>query len=201
VLTQPLLAEFISGNEELSTLNGLPFITLQAAFSYMYTELKLRYIGIPSIEGNGFHFPGIGLQHDFHHFFPTLPISLSLAANFTLLSVTITPGGDIEGDVKATGLSHFIGILTGYNVAKFFEVFLEAGWDHSFVKGSGSLTAIEDGQPKTAIIDKKISGRNGFRIALNLAFPIHYHPVIGGIGGAQFGSLLNIISFRSKKKE
>ena len=57
-------AEYSSGIEELNAIAGLPFATLQASFAWYYTELTLRYIGIPTIAGISVQLPGIGLRHD-----------------------------------------------------------------------------------------------------------------------------------------
>ena len=192
---------FSDGIKELSDLAGLPFLTLQASASLYYTRITLRYMGVPSVAGSGLtaNFPGIGLQHDFHHLLPpALPLSLSLAVNFTLTAISWTPGDDIEnvtGTLKLTGLSNFVGILGGFAPVKFLELFLEAGWEHSFLKPSGEVTV----EGESVALEKTLTGRNGFRASLNIAFPIKYHPVVGGIAGSQFGYFINLISFRSRK--
>ncbi|MBN1576153.1 MAG: hypothetical protein JW913_06370 [Chitinispirillaceae bacterium] len=197
-----LSVRFSDGIEEFSQIAGLPFVTLQASFSAYYTALTLRYLGVPGIPGASFNLPGIGLQHDFQYLLSSLPVSLSLAANFTFLIVSMSPGEwkEVEsttGTLKLNGLSNFLGILAGYKPVKFLEIFLETGWEHSFLKPSGTLTINDETITPTI----KLTGRNGFRAALNIAFPIKYHPVIGGIGGAQFGYLVNLIGFKSQKKE
>ena len=189
------------GNEKLKTISWLPFISFQTAFSYYYTQLTLRYIGIPAVEGISFHFPGIGLQHDFRHLFPELPISLSLAANCTFLTANWVPGDSIEGTLKLNGLSNFLGVIAGYTFTDFLEVFIETGWDHSYMKPSGRLVIHDENGVDIVEPSKSISGRNAFRIALNVAFPIGYHPVLGGIAGADFGNTINILSFRKKNSE
>jgi hypothetical protein len=190
---------FSDGSADLNSTVLLPFATLQASFSYYYSELILRYIGIPSIAGISVQFPGIGLKHDFCHFIPMCPVSLSLAANFTFLSATWKPGGNVQGSLQLSGLSDFFGMLIGYKAAKHLEVFLEGGWEHISMTPSGELHIIDEDnwvRPRTTI-----TGRNGFRMALNVSFPITYNPVIGGIGGAQFGNLINVISFKSPRKD
>lgn len=190
---------FNDGIKELSALSVLPFLTLQATFSYYYSEIQLRYIGIPAISGVSFNFPGIGLQHDFHHFFPSWPISLSLAAHMTFLTASWKPGEDVEGTLQLNGLSSFIGILAGYKITKYLEVFLETGWDNSYLAPSGKLDIINDnGQREIVEMHQTISGRNGFKAALNFSFPIQYNPVIGGIAGAQWGNVINVLSYKSK---
>jgi hypothetical protein len=199
---EAVLPPYEPGIKELYGISVLPFVSLQLSFSYYYTELKLRYSGsLVPISDNSFHFPGVGIQHDFSRLIPALPLSLSLAANFTWPVSSVTPGGDVEGSLSTTGLSNFLGIVTGYKISGFFEAFLEAGWDHSFIHLSGDIVSTERGARETAVIDRKITGRNGFRAALNLAFSLGYHPVLGGVGGAQFGNLINIISYKSRKKE
>jgi hypothetical protein len=187
---------FSDGIKELNAFSALPFITLQTSFSYYYTEVKLRYIGIPSIGGVSFQFPAIGLQHDFHRFFPSMPLSLSLAAHFTFLSASWVPGDSVAGTLNLSGLSSFFGILTGYKATKFLEVFLETGWDNCSLKPSGEMIIKNTGEKVRP--SATISGRNGFRAALNFSFPIRYNPVVGGFAGAQFGNLINILSYKSK---
>ena len=194
----PVDPPFSDGIEELNQIAGLPFATLQASFSLYHTELTLRYMGMPEIAGISLHLPGVGLRYDFQHFLPVVPVSLSLAANFTILTAAWTPDEeDIEGTLKLNGLSNFLGIVAGYQPKQFLEIFLETGWEHSFLTPSGELTVKGDLVRPT----KTITGRNGFRAALNIAFPIKYNPVIGGIAGSQFGYFINIFSFRSKKEE
>ena len=184
---------------ELSALSVLPFLTLQAAFSYYYSEIQLRYIGIPAIGGVSFNFPGIGLQHDFHHFFPSWPISLSLAAHMTFLTASWKPGDNVEGTLQLSGLSSFIGVLAGYQITNYLEVFLETGWDNSYMTPSGRLIITNDnGQRDIVEPHQTITGRNGFKAALNFSFPIHYNPVVGGFAGAQWGNVINILSYKSK---
>lgn len=188
---------FSDGVEELNALSALPYATLQATFFAWYTALTLRYMGIPEISGFGLQLPGVAIQHDFRHLFEQLPFSLSLAANFTFISASWTPGEDIVGKLKLNGMSNFLGILAGYSPKRFIEIFLEAGWDHSFLKPSGELIVDEEPVNPSATI----TGRNGFRAALNIAFPIGYHPVIGGIAGSQFGNSVTLFGYRSRPKE
>jgi hypothetical protein len=190
---------FSDGIKDLAAVSMLPFLTVQAAFSMYYTQLTLRYIGIPAIKGVSFSFPGVGLQHDFHRFFPSWPVSLSLAAHMTFLSAAWKPGEDVEGTLNLSGLSSFIGILAGYKIAKFLEVFLETGWNNCAMTPSGKLTITDDDGGKDVVEPhQSLSGRNGFRLALNFSFPIGYNPVIGGIAGAQWGNVINVLSYKSK---
>jgi hypothetical protein len=190
---------FSDGADALNSTVLLPFATLQASFSYYYSEIILRYIGIPSIAGISVQFPGIGLRHDFQHFIPSCPVSLSLAATFTFVSATWEPGGNVQGSLHLSGVSDFFGILAGYKATKYLDVFLEAGWEHAFVTPSGELHIIDENDWVRP--NKTITGRNGFQMALNVSFPIKYNPVIGGIGGAQFGNLINILSYKSQIKD
>jgi hypothetical protein len=193
-------APFSDGIKELSDVTLLPFLTVQAAFSMYYTQLTLRYMGVPSLSGVSFGFPGFGLQHDFHHFFPSLPVSLSLAGHITFLSASWKPGEDVDGTLELSGLSSFIGILAGYKLTKFLEVFLETGWDNCSLAPSGKLTITGDNGEKDVVEPHQtISGRNGFRMALNFSFPIHYNPVLGGFAGAQWGNVINVLSYKSNK--
>lgn len=186
---------FSDGIEELGDLSLLPFVTLQAGFSYYYTELKLRYLGMPSIGGISVHLPGFGVQHDFQYLLPdNLPISLSLAANFTFLNVKWKPGEDVTGTLSLSGLTNFLGVVGGYKLKDNIEVFLETGWQHSYMKPSGTLDVDGD------IVEpsETITGRNAFKAALNVAFALGYHPVLGGTAGADFANTINILSYKSK---
>jgi hypothetical protein len=195
--TIPDSTTFRPGLEEFQNLALLPYITLQASVSLYYTELKLRYIGLP-LSNSSFNFPGIGLQHDFHHFFPTFPIAVSLEGNLTFLNASFTPGDELEGTLKTGGIASFLGIVAGYRPSDKFELFLETGWDHSHVSASGTIISSEDDIIETIPVDNTISGRNAFRIALSVAVPLRYNPVAGVIAGAQWGNLINLFSFRSK---
>ena len=198
-MTVPDNTTFRPGLEEFKALSVIPYITLQASFSYFYTELKLRYMGMPTIQKNGFHFPGLGLQHDLHHFFPSFPVAISLAGNMTFLTTRITPGDKLDGTLKTGGIASFLGIVAGYRPIDNLEVFLETGWDHSHVSVKGDIISNEDGGREMIPVDNTIAGRNAFRIALNVAIPVKYNPVAGVIAGAQWGNLINLISYKSKR--
>lgn len=189
---------FRPGLEEFQNVSVLPYFALQASFSLYYTELKLRYTGLP-LSNSSFNFPGIGLQHDFHHFFPSLPIAVSLAGNITFINASFTPGDRLKGTLNTNGLTSFLGIAAGYRPFDKLELFLETGWDHCHVTASGTIISTENDLPETIPVDNTITGRNAFRIALNIAVPLKYHPVGGVIAGAQWGNLINLISFRSKR--
>ncbi|MDG5816832.1 hypothetical protein QA601_17175 [Chitinispirillales bacterium ANBcel5] len=192
----------------LPDVSVLPYVTLQTTFSYYYTALTLRYMGLPEIGISDFGdvkiaFPGFGIHHDFQYLLEDLPFSLSVAANFTWLNAYWKTGedddNDIVGEFNLKGLSSFVGIVSGYKPLNFMEVFLEMGWENSFIQPSGTLDV--DG---TLIDDDdwvRFKGRNGFRASLNVAFPIRFNPVIGMIGGSQFGNFINIISFKSKNSD
>ncbi|MFP4013982.1 MAG: DUF6588 family protein [Chitinispirillaceae bacterium] len=186
---------FSDGIEQLSNLSLLPFVTLQAGLSYYYTELKLRYLGMPSIGGISVHLPGFGIQHDFQYLLPdNLPVSLSLAANFTFLNVKWEPGDDVTGTLSLSGLTNFLGVIGGYKLRDNIEVFLETGWQHSYMKPSGTLDVDGDIVEPT----ETITGRNAFKAALNVGFALGYHPVLGGTAGADFANTINILSYKSK---
>jgi hypothetical protein len=192
--------EFWDGAEAMNSMVLLPFATLQTSFSYYYSEIILRYIGIPSISGISVQFPGIGIRHDFRHFIPSCPVSLSLAANFTFLSATWEPGGNnMQGSFHFNGVSDFFGIIVGYKATKFLDVFLESGWEHATMTTSGEMYLVNEKEWLKPNLT--VTGRKGFRIALNVSFPIKYNPVIGVIGGAQFGNLINILSYKSQNKD
>jgi hypothetical protein len=186
---------FTDGFKSMSQFPLMPFATLQADFSFFYTELKLRYIGVPAgpVIVN---LPGFGLQHDLASLMPPLPVSLSVAGNMTIYSVSWAPGKNIDGKLKINGLSVFAGVLGGYKLP-FVDFFLEAGWEYSHIKTGGMLTINPTGGGTPEVIRPALSltGRNMFRAAINVAFPIGYMPVLGGSAGADFGNTINIIGF------
>ncbi|MBN1761177.1 MAG: hypothetical protein JW863_22805 [Chitinispirillaceae bacterium] len=189
---------FRAGLEEFRELSVIPYITVQTSFSFYYTELKLRYMGMPTIKKNGFHFPGIGIQHDFHYLFPSLPVAIALAGNMTFLNTSLTPGDKLDGTLKTGGIAGFLGIVAGYRPIDNLEIFLETGWDHSHVSVKGDIVSTEDNGWELIPVNNRIAGRNAFRAALNIAVPIKYHPVAGVIAGAQWGNLINLISYKSR---
>lgn len=185
-----------SGIPALAELSLLPFATLQASLFWHHTALTLRYFGLPTISGFNLQLPGVGIQHEINHLLPSLPVKLSVAAHATILNIAWTPDEkDVSGILKMNGISSFMGVLAGFNPG-FIEFFMEAGWEHGHLTPSGNLLVEGD----LLVPDKNINGRNAFRAALNIALPIKYHPVIGGVGGAQFGNVINLISYRSKEK-
>jgi hypothetical protein len=193
------------GKQELSSFNWLPFLEPQLSFSYKYTELKLRYIGLP-LDAYSFSMPGLGIQHDLASFLPALPlpVSFSAAANFTWLSATWKPGGNISGSMDLTGLSQFYGVLAGYTYKNWLEVFLETGWEMANMKSGGSLVIHDNSatnpQPdETVKPNLSLDGRNGFRVNLNIAFHLGYDAVLGQNVGAQFGNQVGILAYRYKK--
>lgn len=173
----------------------MPFATLQTSVSMFHTELKFRYIGA-KVQGYGVRFLGAGVQHDLASFLPEIPVSLSLAMNYTLPILSWEPEeSSSTGMLKLNGVSCFVGVLAGYRMSK-FETFLEAGWEYSMLKTGGDLVIEgEPFEPGTMIV-----GRNAFRVGLNLSFLLGYNPVIGGMGGAQWGSTANIFGYKFERE-
>jgi hypothetical protein len=191
------------GKSEVSSFNWLPFFSPQLSFSYKYTELKLRYIGLP-LDAYSFSMPGIGIQHDLASFLPPLPVSISVAANFTWLSASWTPGENIKGSMDLSGQSQFYGVLAGYTYKNWLEVFVETGWESASIKSSGSLVihdpATVDPEPDEIVKPHlDLEGRNGFRAGLNIAFHLGYDAVIGQNIGAQLGNQMGVLAYRFKK--
>ncbi|MBD3390825.1 MAG: hypothetical protein GF418_02215 [Chitinivibrionales bacterium] len=190
----------------LADLSLLPFASLQAGFSYFHTELKLRFIGAPTVMGVGVRLPGFGIQHDLASFLPDIPVSISVGANFTFIYVGLEPkewnlDEAIEGTLELRGLSNFLGAIVGYKLHDRIEVFLEAGWEHATLRSTGEIT-IEPGTALEDVIkpDMKFSGRNVFRASLNFAFAIGIYPVIGQGVGADFGTNLALLGYRFSKE-
>ncbi len=193
------------GKQELSSFNWLPFVEPQLSFSFKYTEIKLRYIGLP-LDAYAFSMPGLGIQHDLASFLPPLPypLTFSVAANFTWLSASWKPGGNISGTMDLTGQSQFFGVLAGYTYKKWLEVFLETGWESASLKSGGSLIIHDNSttnpQPDESVKPNlNLDGRNGFRLNLNVAFHLGYDAVFGQNMGAQFGNQIGLLAYRYKK--
>jgi hypothetical protein len=98
-----------------------------------------------------------------------------------------------------TGISHFFGLVTGFTYARWAEIFLETGWEGASLHSGGKVD-ISDGSGNTQTYSPNldITGRNGFRAALNLAIHFGYDAVIGQNMGAELGNQLSILSFRYK---
>lgn len=191
---------YSDGKQDFSSLNWLPFVEPQISLAFKYTELKFRYIGVP-LSAFSLSMPGVGVQHDLASFLPPLPLSLSVAGNITWLSASWTPGGHISGSLDLTGESHFFGILAGYTYARWLEVFLETGWEGATIKTGGSLVIHDKADSTNNQIVKpnlNLTGRNGFRAALNLAIHFGYDAVLGQNVGAEFGNQVNILAYRYK---
>jgi hypothetical protein len=133
---QPLYSVPIPYNSGMVNLPAVPFASLQLGFSAYNTELKLRYIGVPGgVKGATISFPGIGIQHDLAWLLHTRPLSLSVAANMTFMTLgmkgNMFPASDsIAGSFNFSGISSFAGVLAGYRW-KSIELFLDGGWEHA----------------------------------------------------------------------
>jgi hypothetical protein len=188
------------GNASLAAMNWLPFLEPQISFSYYHTELKLRYFTVP-LSSYYLSLPGLGIQHDLSSFLPPLPVSLSVAANWTWMSAEWEPGEDIDGKLELDGTSAFYGVLVGYSPKKWLEVFLETGWETATVKTGGLLTIHNEGEADQVVRPNlTLDGRNGFRAGLNIAFHLGYDAVLGQSVGANLGNQLGVLAYRYKKK-
>ena len=192
--------ELSDGMSALADFSMLPFPTLQLGFSTHYTELKLRYIGMPTIQGIGFHFPAFGLQHDFGKSLikKNLPVDLSVATSFTFPSYSIKPAYD-ENDkdqltFEASGLVSFVGLVVGKKF-KNFEIFAETGWEYSGMSFKGEQKL--KGNSNMISYDEDLVGRNNFKIAINVSASLGaWLPILSQNFGANFGNTINIISFQ-----
>ena len=190
------------GLKSFLVYNWFPFGAPQFGISWKYTEVKLRYIGLP-LSTFSFSMPGIGIQHDFAsflpRFLPKLPINISAAANFTWLSGELKPGGDVSGTMELTGFSHFLGLLVGYTYGGWAEAFLEAGWEGASLHGKGDMIIDPtSASPENISVDMTLDGRNTFRAALNVAIHFGYDAVLGQNFGSEFGNQLNLLGFKLK---
>jgi hypothetical protein len=114
------------------------------------------------------------------------------------MGVEIKPGNGVDGTLELSGVSHFVGLLVGYNLLGMLEVFAEAGWEGATLQTGGSLT-ITDVTPNQEVKpDLEVEGRNGFRAALNVAFHFGYQAVVGQNVGANLGNQFNLLGFRLK---
>lgn len=196
----PMEIPVSDGLADIADFNWLPFVMPQLSFGLFHTELKLRYLILP-LGDFSFNTLGLGLQHDLGSFLPPLPVSISLAGNFTTMGAEFSPGGDIKGTLELDGVSHFIGLLVGYNLLGFSEVFVEAGWEGASIHSGGNLTITDpDGVVADEIVkpDLTVDGRNGFRMALNLAVHFGYQAVVGQNVGANMGQQVSLGGFRLK---
>ncbi|MDB5050351.1 MAG: hypothetical protein JWO30_3422 [Fibrobacteres bacterium] len=186
------------GNANAASFNWFPFGEPQIGFSYYNTELKLRYFTLP-LDVVSVSLPGIGIQHDLSSFLPPLPVSLSVAANWTWLSGEWKPGGKVDGKVTLNGTSAFYGVLGGYTYSRWLEVFLETGWETASLKTGGDLVIHNDSGDELVRPGLTLEGRNGFRASLNIAFHFGYDAVLGQNLGANFGNQVGVLAYRYKK--
>jgi hypothetical protein len=188
------------GLGELSAFNILPFAEPQLSFNFYHTELKLRYIGLP-IPHFSFSMPGIGIQHDISSFAP-IPfpgVHASVAGNMTWLSAEFEPGGNIDGTLEMDGYSYFFGVLAGYTLMGWGEVFLETGWEGAHMHSGGNLILKDSGDPAKDEVVKpnlNVDGRNGFRASLSVAIHFGYQAVISQGAGAELSQNVNILGYR-----
>jgi hypothetical protein len=188
------------GDPTMSSFNWLPFAQPQLSFSYFHTEAKFRYIALP-LDIFSVSLPAFGLQHDFAWAMPNSPVHASLAANWSFLSAEWTPGENIDGTLTLDGSSAFYGAVVGWTWKNWLEVFTEIGYETATVKTGGNLIINdEDGQNAPQVVKPNLTleGRNGFRMALNVAFHLGYDAVIGQNIGAELGNQLSILAYRFK---
>jgi hypothetical protein len=188
------------GNAEASAFNWFPFGEPQASLSFYHTEVKLRYFALP-LDIFSISLPGVGIQHDLASFLPPLPVSLSVAANWTWMHGEWKPGGDVDGAVELDGSSAFYGVLAGYTYSRWLEVFLETGWETASLKTGGDLTINNDSGPERVRPDLTLEGRNGFRASLNIAFHFGYDMVLGQNLGANLGNQVSVLAYRYQGKQ
>jgi hypothetical protein len=187
---------FSDGLEDVSQFRWLPSTSLQLGVSWYYTSLQFRFITVPT-EVLTLSMPAFSLQHDLKSILPNLPIHLSLAGNATIMNVTWKPNDEnIDGSIKLSGLTNFLGVLAGYQIGV-FEAFLQTGWEHSFLKTSGNVTIEPDEVIKPSV---KLVGRNAFRIGLNVAMNVGYTAVVGHSFGSEMNTTVNIFGYSYQKK-
>jgi hypothetical protein len=187
------------GNAEAAAFNWFPFAEPQASVSCYNTEVKLRYFALP-LDVVSVSLPGLGIQHDLASFLPPLPVSLSVAANWTWLNGSWKPGGDVDGSVKLNGTSAFYGVLAGYTYARWAEVFLETGWETASLKTGGDLIIHDNPGEERVRPNLTLQGRNGFRANLNVAIHFGYDAVLGQNLGANLGNQVSVLAYRYKGK-
>lgn len=184
------------GLNELSLMKLAPFFIPQVGFSMGYTELKLRYIYLPlGVINTSAHFSGVGLQHDLSSYLKEIPFSLSIASSLSFWSLELTPSG-YTGALEMSGLATTTGLVVGKQWG-LWEVFTEIGWETSGMHLGGRIVDEED----PLDIDEPnldVSGRNGFRLALNVAVHMGYHPVVGQSFGSQLGQQFNVLIFKKE---
>lgn len=189
------------GFSDVADFNWLPFVMPQLSFNYWHTEIKGRFITVPT-DKFSFLTWGIGLQHDLASVLPPLPVSLSLAGNVSSIGAEFTPGENIDGKLELDGMSTFVGLLVGWNWKNRFETFAEIGWEKSSMEAGGDLTIHDEGGniPDERITPSlSVDGRNGFRASLNLAIHFGYQAVLGQNMGANFGQQLSLLGMRYRK--
>ena len=193
---------FSDGIPDVASFNWIPMPTLQAEISYLYTSIKLRYIGRPS-STLSINYPGIGIQHDIKSFLPNLKsVSITAFGNFSFPILKWTPGDGIDGSVDMKGFSTFSGITIGHNFKKAnFDLFMEMGWEYSKLTTGGELYITSDDEWVRPNMD--LIGRNMFRASVVIGFSPgnHYRANGSASVGAEQAYTLTPLAFRFGDKD
>lgn len=213
-----IVAKAASGQEPMNTdLLTVPMPMLKTSFTYMYTELKLRYMGIPvgiTVGSGGdeqtigpVNFFGFGLQHDIRSILKKksidIPVDVALTANYSFWGFEYTPPkGDWTGSLELDGITTFHGLLVGKRWGK-MELFAEMGYETSSMQTGGNLVDLtaEDG-PESITPNLDVDGRNGLKFALFFTARLgSWAPVLSQGIGAQWGTTVNLINFRKESDD
>jgi len=198
------------GEKHLRKWVNIPFLIPTTAISYRHTQGTLRTLWAPSVgDFGGMYLIGLGAQHDFTRFLPPRVgekgFNTSATVNVTRWSIGYDPSGTVQGTMNLKGWASFTGLVAGWRW-KSVELFSEIGYETASFASSGSLidygvTSLTDSS-RYITPSVSVSGRNGFRASFNIAMHLGvWQPVVAYSGGAQLGSLVNIIQFGKEGEE
>jgi len=187
------------GVESLSKFNWFPFITPQFEFSYMYTSLKVRYIGVPTPNLSA-HLPAFSLQHEITgSLLKKVPLAISIVSSNSIQKIKYNSTGDVDGTLTLDGFSTFGGLLFGKQV-KNFHFSCETGWEYATLKTGGELVITEDDEKELVRPNLDIVGKNNFRAALTISVLLpRWGATIGQSFGKQYNTSLNILNISTEK--
>jgi len=209
-----IVAKASSGQEPINTsMLTVPLPMLKTSFSYMYTELKLRYMGIPfgiTLDDQTIgpiNFFGFGLQHDIRSILKKqaieIPVDVAVTANYSFWGIEYAPpSGEWTGALELDGITTFHGLLVGKRWGK-VEVFAELGYETSSMQSSGDLVDLAaEGGPEAISPNLDVDGRNGLKAALLFTARLgSWAPVLSQGIGAQWGTTVNVLNFRKESDD
>lgn len=197
------VSDGLFANSSVEFLNQLLFLPLAYInMGYEHTQAKFRflYLPLPEIDGHkvSMGFYGLGIQHDVNRFLKDfdLPVDFSVLGTWSFWNLGYKPK-DWEGELTLNGLAHQYSVVVGKTWG-LFELTSEIGYELSSFDAGGSLTKTDsEGQVETISPNSTITGRNGFKVAINATLNFGSYKLFGAQSiGAQRGNTINFINYQ-----